>query len=461
MYRSRTSDSLLPNTGAETNEGEGASRGSPASESVRSEGDAAHHGPHSSEDHRPGKRKMEEWGQIAPMQKNQPGKASAATIGQGSRVLAAAPRLRYPPFPRTCKLKDIRNWEKECNRIKKILEKDNIDCDIPTMSKPKDPFTTEAVQSSKDKEVVLRAARNIVMVSYIMDDGRREPQCSDIIIKQLSDGSGRHRAMVMTHSGVVCVSGRIRDPLSVTLPDKKTVLDAKLIYFNDHYDIALLDIYLGFTLELPSIGFHPYRGNIKWLEEPDFSGRDHYIFLSSDIPEGGNGGMVIDHDGGFRGMAVVHSSPDPAVISISIIEKCIGMYMRFNSVARPILGIDIRTIALLNVQLLEDIYGFGIKGGFLVYEVYNPVAQELGIKRDNVIISINGRDAVRLPELEDYFLSLGWDYLMDKSTRVKEFKLTVFYLKSRVQRDVTVPVRYYDKPERDEDFMWMGSYDLS
>ena len=91
---------------------------------------------------------------------------------------------------------------------------------------------------------------------------------------------------------------------SVTLPDKKTVLDAKPIYFNDHYDIALLDIYLGFTLELPSIGFHPQygeevfvlardgdaslrvsRGNIKWLEEPDFSGRDHYIFLSSDIPE--------------------------------------------------------------------------------------------------------------------------------------------------------------------------------
>ena len=76
---------------------------------------------------------MEEWGQIAPsrteqeeaeaVQKNQPGKASAATVGQGSRVLAAAPRLRYPPFPRTCKLKDIRNWEKECNRIKKILEK--------------------------------------------------------------------------------------------------------------------------------------------------------------------------------------------------------------------------------------------------------------------------------------------------------------------------------------------------
>ncbi|RLN23426.1 hypothetical protein C2845_PM07G31250 [Panicum miliaceum] len=95
-----------------------------------------------------------------------------------------------------------------------------------------------------------------------------------------------------------------RGRLSVTLPDKKTVLDAKLIYFNDRYDIALLDIYLDFTLELPSIGFHPLhgeevfvvardgdaslrvsRGNIKWLEESGFLGRDHYMFLSSDIPK--------------------------------------------------------------------------------------------------------------------------------------------------------------------------------
>jgi len=92
--------------------------------------------------------------------------------------------------------------------------------------------------------------------------------------------------------------------LSVTLPDKKTDLDAELIYFNDRYNIALLDIYLDFTLELPSIGFHPQygeevfvlardggaslrvsRGNIKWLEESGFLGRDRYMFLSSAIPE--------------------------------------------------------------------------------------------------------------------------------------------------------------------------------
>jgi hypothetical protein len=44
--------------------------------------------------------------------------------------------------------------------------------------------------------------------------------------------------------------------------------------------------------------------------------------------QGGNGGMVIDHDGGVQrdGSTL---SPDPAVISISIIETCIDMFMRF------------------------------------------------------------------------------------------------------------------------------------
>ena len=81
-------------------------------------------------------------------------------------------------------------------------------------------------------------------------------------------------------------------------------LDAKLMYFNDRYNIALLYIDLNVTLELPSIGCHPQygeevfvlardggaslrvrRGNIKWLEESGFLGRDHYMFLSSAIPQ--------------------------------------------------------------------------------------------------------------------------------------------------------------------------------
>ena len=63
--------------------------------------------------------------------------------------------------------------------------------------------------------------------------------------------------------------------------------------------------------------------------------------------QGGNGGMVIDHDGGFRGMAV-HSSPYPAVISISIIEKCIDMFMRFKYV------IHLLSSCLVDLFMLSD-----------------------------------------------------------------------------------------------------------
>uniref|UniRef100_A0A0E0EA59 PDZ domain-containing protein n=1 Tax=Oryza meridionalis TaxID=40149 RepID=A0A0E0EA59_9ORYZ len=336
------------------------------------------------------------------------------------------------------------------------------------MLKPKDPYTTKAIQSSRDKMVVLRAACSIVSVSHVMDDGQRLPQCTGIIIKQWSQDSGRNQVIIVTCSRVACKAGRKLNPLpklSVGLPNKKTVLDAELIYFNDHYDIALLHTSLDFTLELPSIGRGPEygqevfvlardgeaslrarHGNIKWLEEPDILGRDYYMFLSCDIPEGGNGGMVIDVYGGVRGMAV-HWSPDPAVISISTIVAVVDMFTQFGRVARPVLGICTKTIALLDVQLQEDISDFGIKSGFIVADVYNPVATKLGIKHGNVIISINRQDALTLPELEDYFLSLGWDYVKDKSTGIKDVKLKVFDLKTGVQRDVTLPVRFYDKSE--------------
>ena len=47
----------------------------------------------------------------------------------------------------------------------------------------------------------------------MFSDGRREPRCNGIIIKELSDGSGKYGAMVVTYCGAVCTSGRLRDPL--------------------------------------------------------------------------------------------------------------------------------------------------------------------------------------------------------------------------------------------------------
>ncbi|XP_052161884.1 uncharacterized protein LOC127779197 isoform X2 [Oryza glaberrima] len=443
---------------------------SPRIGSVRSEGDAApHRSEEKSEKQRPGRRKRKRG-------KGGPRRPTIALLAEeakqrllrvvtptspGTTVSPFAPaprRPQYPPFPEDGNVEDVRKWNDECHEVSKIIKKieKERDKDIPIKTEPKDPYTTEAIQSSREKVVVLHAAHAIVSISHIMDDGQRRPQCTGIIIKQWSDDTGHHHATIVTYSRIVCEAGRKRDPLpklSVCLPNKKTVLDAELIYFNDHYDIALLHINLEVTMELPSFGRGPEygqevfvlardgeaslrarRGDIQWLEESDILGRDHYMFLSCDIPEGGNGGMVIDNDGVVRGMAI-YCSPYPAVTSISTIVKCIDMFMQF------------KTIVLLDVQLQEDISDFGIKGGFLVDRVYNPVAEDLGIKRGNVITSINGKGALTLPELEDYLLSLGWNYLEDKLNCIKDIKLRVCDLKSGVEIDVTLPVRFYDKSE--------------
>lgn len=92
--------------------------------------------------------------------------------------------------------------------------------------------------------------------------------------------------------------------LSVVLPNAKTISDVKLLHKIDHYDIAILSVSLNFSLELASIGCGPEygqevfvlardqkaslvtrRGEIKWLEEADFLGRNYYMFLSCNLPK--------------------------------------------------------------------------------------------------------------------------------------------------------------------------------
>lgn len=75
------------------------------------------------------------------------------------------------------------------------------------------------------------------------------------------------------------------------------------------------------------------------------------------------------------------------------------------------------------MQLQEDISDMGITSGYIVDNVqYNSDAKKQGIKRGNVITSINGPDALTLPQLEDYLPSLGWAYLRDKSICMKNLK---------------------------------------
>ncbi|XP_062226317.1 uncharacterized protein LOC133924683 [Phragmites australis] len=347
----------------------------------------------------PKKAKQEETGaaggteeMVGTQQKKQGGKTSAA--GEGSSASSAdpvntpPPRIPFPAFPTSGTARDVVKWSKNCRKIGMILAKDPRNY-LPTMRGPKDPYTRDAVQSPMDKEIVLSVAPSIVSVSSIGHDGVKIQQCSGIVIQQWED-KVKTRAIVATCSAVVCKRGKLLDPkpkLSIGLPDS-TILEGELVFFNDHYDLALVEIQVPVPLLLPSIGSCPQYGmkvlalardeestlmarlgEVKYLEESNYLGRNYYVFLNGEIPEKGTGGPVVDYNGSVRGMAF-SCSPYPAVLSISTIITCCKMWSNFGRIARPLHGLGVRTIQLLELSLHDRLRrDYGIDTGFIVDKV--------------------------------------------------------------------------------------------
>ncbi|KAL6844420.1 hypothetical protein ACP4OV_026093 [Aristida adscensionis] len=406
-------------------------------------------------------------------------RTAAAAVGEGSRASPAAPvstppRLRIPPYPKSRRPSDVREWTKERRRISDLIAKDPRN-NLPTLRKPMDPGTTAAVQSPRDKLLIRNAARFIVSVSSMMHDGSRRQRCrcTGIVMGQC-ESNGKQHTMLVTCSRIVCKDGALLDPvpkvllplLSVVLPNK-TILDGRLLFFNDHYDIALLAIDVDFPLQCPSIGSGPNygqdifvlsrdkdstlmvrNGEILWSEQSDYIGRNYYMFLSCEIPKNGNGGPVIDHDGNVTGMAF-ECWPSPGVLSISIIVTCIGMWSKFSRIARPLHGLHVRTMELLDVSLQEEIFrDYHIDSGFIIDIVSeDSPAEKLGILPGDVIVSFDERHALTLPQLEDHLLSIGWRFLQDPNS-VVELKIEVYDPMKQSKRSITFPLEFCDASER-------------
>ncbi|CAL5070570.1 unnamed protein product [Urochloa decumbens] len=393
---------------------------------------------------------------------------AAAAVGDSSSASPAVPintppRLRFPPYPETGKRKDLRNWQDECKRIRAIAAKDPR-LKLPTRRKPKDQGTTDAVLSSREKVVVRDVARSIVNISSTTHDGSKRSQCTGIIMGQ-REFNGKQRTLIVTCSKIISSMGKLLDPipkLSVGLPNK-TILDGQFLFFDDHYDIALLEIDVDLPLQRPSIGSGPEygqevfilardsglslrarHGEVLWLEESDFIDRSYQMFVNCEVPLAGNGGPVIDHDGNVTGMAF-YSNPNAGVLSISTIMTCIEMWLKFSRIARPIHGLGVKTFEFLDVSLQEEIsVDHGIDSGFIVHTVScYSAAESLGILPGDVIVSFDDQHTLTLPQLEDYLLSLGWMFLNNSSSTV-DLKLEVYDLMKQSKRSITLPVQFCD-----------------
>ncbi|CAL5029490.1 unnamed protein product [Urochloa decumbens] len=376
---------------------------------------------------------------------------TAAAAGEGSNALPVASTLKPQPLPASTRRR----------RISKPAVKDPREY-LPTVVKPEDPDTAQNVASSRDKALVRDVARSTVSVSSIALDGKVIEQQTGIVIGWKET---QKCARILTSSDIV--DGL--DPtckLHIGLPNR-TILEGQLLFFNKHYDIALLEISSesDLPLKLPTFGSNPKygqdvfmlargkdcnliarHGTILWLDKPKYPERNYYMYLAY-----GTGGPVIDHDGNVTGMAFDFGDPNTSIIAISIIVTCIEMWMKFSRIARPVHGLRLRTVELLEVSLQEVIsLDHNINNGYIVDKVsIGSTADKLGIRYGDVIVSFDGLRDQTLPQLEDYLLSLGWGFLQGStnSSSTVDLKLEVYVLLERRTRSVTLSVEFCDASE--------------
>ncbi|CAN6241267.1 unnamed protein product [Urochloa humidicola] len=377
---------------------------------------------------------------------------------------------RCPPCPKNASRKKMHEWNMECRRISKLYAEDPLAkllANLPTQRKSKKAETHDAVASSKDKEMVLRVARSIVSVSSTALDGNFICQCTGIVV---SWDEAKKCARILTSYHIVCARGILLDPkpkIHVRLPNK-SVSEGQLLFFNKYYNIALLEITTDFPLQLPSFGSNPNygqevfvlardkesflssrHGTIVWRDEPDLLSGNYYMFLSCRLGIG-NGAPVIDHNGNVIGMAFNCISGYPTkLVSISTMLTCIEMWMKFSRIARPIIhGLCLRSVELLDVSTREEIsYSYNIDSGYIVDKVqFDSTAEKVGIRRGDVIVSFDELGVHSLPKLEDFILSLGWEFLergCDANT-VVDLKLEVYDPIGQCTRSIILPVGFCD-----------------
>ncbi|KAF0912221.1 hypothetical protein E2562_013174 [Oryza meyeriana var. granulata] len=333
---------------------------------------------------------------------------------------------------------------------------------------PKDLRTARDVASTPDKVMIRKAARSVVGIVSTEPDGKGIALCTGIVV---SWNETTRSATIVTSSEAVCDDGALIDPkpkLLVHLPNK-TIIEGRLLFFNEHYRIVLLEVLSDTPLQPANFGCSPKfgqdvfalgrddesamfarRGTVLWQEPPRCLKYMYCLSLSCEIALCGTGGPVIDRHGDVVGMAFGRP-PNPDILPISIVQTCIEMWTKFSRIARPVLDMDLRAFELLDASHQEEIeLEHNVNDGFIVAVVYDDsTAARLGISQGDIIVSYNGLHDFTLHKFEDFLLSLGWGLLasVDSSWKVG-LELVVYDPVRRATRSITFPLEFSDASEQ-------------
>uniref|UniRef100_A0ACD5TYV7 Uncharacterized protein n=1 Tax=Avena sativa TaxID=4498 RepID=A0ACD5TYV7_AVESA len=167
----------------------------------------------------------------------------------------------------------------------------------------------------------------------------------------------------------------------------ETIVEARLLYYQAHYDIALFRVIVDHPIPLPSfndkvqsaqevfrlgrdenLDLRITHGRVEHLN-PDLFQRYHFMFCCSDtdVNEYDDGGLVIDLDGKVVGM--VNITSQGSFIPSSILLKCLDLWRKFGRIPRPHLGFKFLAIKLLDPLYIDKIWRkYNIDDGLIVNE---------------------------------------------------------------------------------------------
>ncbi|KAG8054527.1 hypothetical protein GUJ93_ZPchr0001g32777 [Zizania palustris] len=136
---------------------------------------------------------------------------------------------------------------------------------------PKDRLTARDVASTPDKVMIKKAARSVVAIVSTKPGWKCIDRCSDIVV---SWNETTRLATILTSSVAVCDFGALIDPkpkdrklynqvsyfrLLVHMPTR-TIAEGRLLFFNDNYHIALLEVSSDSPLLPANFGSSPKFG---------------------------------------------------------------------------------------------------------------------------------------------------------------------------------------------------------
>ncbi|KAG8044005.1 hypothetical protein GUJ93_ZPchr0458g22594 [Zizania palustris] len=191
---------------------------------------------------------------------------------------------------------------------------------------PKDRLTARDVASTPDKVMIKKTARSVVAIVSTKPGWKCIDRCSGIVV---SWNETTRLATILTSSVAVCDFGALIDPkpkLLVHMPTR-TIAEGRLLFFNDNYHIALLEVSSDSPLLPANFGSSPKFGQEVFAlarnEESSLFARCGTVLWQEPMRP------VIDQHGDVIGMAC---PANPDILPISILQTCMEMWMKFRDI---------------------------------------------------------------------------------------------------------------------------------